>query len=142
MSREPAARRVREAVRVHLTAGLAAGVFPGAVVAVARGPHLLVHEAFGYAQVIPRPLPATRETVFDLASLTKPVATATVVLQLCAEGALDLAACVASYLPRSRGAWAARATLRHLLAHTAGLAAWEMLYLPGPRRPGGRRAPA
>jgi CubicO group peptidase (beta-lactamase class C family) len=142
VSPQAAARRVREAVRAQLAAGLAAGVFPGAVAAVARGPRLLVHEAVGHAQVVPRPLPMTTAAVFDLASLTKPVATTTVVLQLCAEGALDLDARVATYLARSPGGWAARATLRHLLAHTAGLAAWEMLYLPGPRRPGGRRAGA
>jgi CubicO group peptidase (beta-lactamase class C family) len=135
-------RRVRDAVRAQLAAGLASGVFPGAVAAVARGPRLLVHEAVGHAQVVPRRAPMTTAAVFDLASLTKPVATTTVVLQLCAEGVLDLDARVATYLGRAPGGWAARATLRHLLAHTAGLAPWEMLYLPGSRRSGGRRARA
>ncbi|MBM3469957.1 MAG: beta-lactamase family protein [Armatimonadetes bacterium] len=127
--------RVREAVRALVAEGLRDGVFPGAVVAVVRGSALLLHEAFGDAQVVPRRRPMLVGTVFDLASLTKPLATATAVLQLWERGAVDLDAPVAAYLPRFARGGKEGATVRHLLAHTSGLPAWEMLYLP--RRSGG-----
>lgn len=128
----PAARRVRDAVRARVAEGLRDGVFPGAVVAVARGSALLLHEAFGDAQRVPKRRPMSVGTVFDLASLTKPLVTATAVLQLWEQGVVDLDAPVASYLPQFAFGGKEEATVRHLLAHTAGLPAWEMLYLPRP----------
>lgn len=126
-------RRVREAVRAMLARGTG-GVFPGAVAAVARGRDWLALEAVGHAQVTPVRRPMTTETIFDLASLTKPVATATAVLQLYAGGIIDLDAPVARYLPAfGRGRPARRVTVRQMLAHSSGLPAWEMLYLPSPR---------
>lgn len=133
MRLDAAGRRVRDAVRAQIAAGMAQGVFPGAVVAAAQGRRTLVHAAFGHAQIVPRRTPMTTETVFDLASLTKPVATTTVVLQLWARGILDLDAPVAAWLPQFAQGGKEQATLRHLLTHTAGLPAWEMLYLSGPR---------
>ncbi len=135
-------RRVRDAVRAHVAEGLQGGVFPGAVVAVARGTSLLLHEAFGDAQVVPRRRPMSVGTVFDLASLTKPLATATAVLQLWERGVADLDAPVAAYLPRFAEGGKAKATVRHLLAHTSGLPAWEMLYLARPREGAQSRAGA
>jgi CubicO group peptidase (beta-lactamase class C family) len=82
------------------------------------------------------------DTIFDLASLTKPLVTTTAILQLCSRGLLDLDAPVAAYLPAFADGGKAPATIRHLLTHTSGLPAWEMLYLPGPLRSDGRRAPA
>jgi CubicO group peptidase (beta-lactamase class C family) len=133
-------KRVREAVRAMLKRGTG-GVFPGGVAAVARGREWLIVEAAGDAQVTPVRRAMTPETIFDLASLTKPVATATAVLQLYAGGLIDLDAPVARYVPAfDRGRPARRVTVRQLLAHSSGLPAWEMLYLPAP--PGaGRRGP-
>lgn len=69
--------------------------------------------------------PATAETVYPWFSMTK-LATATAVLQLCERGLLDLDAPVAAYYAPFRAlrpaAWAATATIRHLLSHSAGLA--------------------
>lgn len=136
------ARRVREAVRARVAAGIAEGTFPGAVAAVALGRRRLVLEAFGHAQVAPRRVTMHVETVFDLASLTKPVATATAILQLSERGSIDLDARVARYLPEFAQRGKEAATIRHLLAHTSGLPAWEILYLPGPPRGDEGRAPA
>ncbi len=136
------ARRVREAVRAQVMAGLAGGVFPGAVATVARGRDRLVLEAFGHAQVAPRRVAMTVETIFDLASVTKPVATATAILQLWERGVIDLDASVADYLPRFARAGKEAVTIRHLLAHTAGLPAWEMLYIPSASVGDGKRRPA
>lgn len=134
-----AARRVREAVRARLADGLNREVFPGAVAAVVRGRAWLALEAVGHAQVVPRRRPMTPETIFDLASVTKPVATGTAVLQLWARGVIDLDAPVSRYLPPFAQGGKAGVTVRHLLAHTSGLPAWEMLYLPSPPGGDGRR---
>ncbi|MGQ0549230.1 MAG: serine hydrolase domain-containing protein [Armatimonadota bacterium] len=135
-------RRVREAVRTQVADGISRGVFPGAVVAVARGRQRLVLDAFGHAQVTPRRVVMRADTIFDLASLTKPVATTTAILRLWEQGKIDLDAPVARYLPDFAQEGKATATIRHLLAHTSGLPAWEMLYLPGPGRAGGPPTPA
>lgn len=137
-----AARRVRDAVQEQVARGIAQGVFPGAVVAIVQGRTRLVFQAFGHAQVVPRPRPMTTGTIFDLASVTKPVATATALLQLWEQGTIDLDASVAAYLPRFAQGGKAAVTIRHLLAHTSGLPAWEMLYLPGTPGENGKRAPA
>jgi len=131
-------RRVRDAVRAMLAGGVDR-VFPGGVAAVVQGREWLALEAAGQALVTPARRPMTTETIFDLASLTKPVATATAVLQLCAGGTVDLDAPVTRYVPTfgHRGP-GRRATVRHLLAHSSGLPAWEMLYLPAPRAAGRR----
>ncbi|MGH2371919.1 MAG: serine hydrolase domain-containing protein, partial [bacterium] len=136
------ARRVREAVRAQLADGIARGVCPGAVAAVVQGRQRPVLEALGHAQVVPRRVSMQIDTVFDLASLTKPVATTTAILQLWEHGRIDHDAPVAHYLPDFAQKGKAAATIRHLLAHTSGLPAWDMLYLPGPTRGGGPPAPA
>jgi CubicO group peptidase (beta-lactamase class C family) len=134
MSRPRMAPRVGETVRACLSEGIARGVFPGAVVVVVHRGATLVRHAQGHAQVVPRRIPMRLDTVFDLASVTKPVATTTAVLRLWARGAIELDAPISTYLPRFAQAGKARVTARHLLAHTSGLPAWEMLYLPGPLR--------
>lgn len=133
MSPPRTTHRVSETVRACLSEGIARGVFPGAVVVVLHEGATLVRHACGHAQVVPRRIPMRLDTVFDLASVTKPVATTTAVLGLWARGALDLDTPVSTYLPAFAQAGKERVTARHLLAHTSGLPAWEMLYLPGPR---------
>src|SRR3989304_5394809 len=87
------------------------------------------HRAYGGAEVTPRRRPMQADLLFDLASLTKPIATATAVLQLWEEGALDIDRPVADYLPAFGAAGKGRVPPRHLLTHTAGLPAWIRLYL-------------
>ncbi len=137
-----ARERVHEAVRVQVALGREQAVFPGAVAAVVWGGTRLVLGAFGHAQVTPRRRSMTTETIFDLASLTKPLATTTAVLQLWEQGAIDLDAPVVAYLPRFARGGKAAVTVRQLLSHTSGLPAWEMLYLPGTPRENATRAPS
>lgn len=134
--------RLRSAVRDQLQDGLTRGVFPGAVACVVTGRGVLASEAVGFAQVTSRRQLLQGHTVFDLASLTKPLATTTAILQLCSRGLLELDAPAASYLPSFANSEHGKITIRHLLTHTSGLPAWEMLYLPSPRRPDGRRQAA
>jgi CubicO group peptidase (beta-lactamase class C family) len=134
--------RFRNSVRDQLQEGLTRGIFPGAVACVVMGRRVLALDAVGFAQIIPPRRPLKAHTIFDLASLTKPLATTTAILQLCARELLELDAPVATYLPSFANGGHALITIRHLLTHTSGLPAWEMLYLPSPLRADGRRAAA
>src|SRR5262245_30768739 len=104
---------------------------PGAVV-LARMPrdgevieHLSVR---GLAVVRPERIPMTRETIFDLASLTKPIATTSALLWLVDEGSVDLDAPVAKVLPAFAERGKDAVTLRHLLSHSSGLKPWRAFH--------------
>ena len=101
-------------------------VFPGAVAYILTGEKVLYHEAFGFRCVKPKRLPMLRMTLFDLASLTKPVVVGTLCMQLVESGELSLNRPAAEYLPEFRQK---DVTLTHLLTHTSGLPAWLPLYL-------------
>jgi len=101
---------------------------PGAVVLARmhRDGEWLEHLSVrGLAVARPERLPMARETVFDLASLTKVLATTTAVMLLVEQGVLALDDAVAKWLPhfaeRDKGA----VTLRHLLTHSSGLRPWR-----------------
>ncbi len=99
-----------------------AGRVPGAVVVVGNAGRIVYRRAFGDAALRPRKIPMTVGTVFDLASLTKVVATTTAVMQLVDAGKLDLDAPVARYWPAFAANGKAAITLRELLTHYSGLA--------------------
>jgi CubicO group peptidase (beta-lactamase class C family) len=100
------------------------GVAPALSAAVLhRG--ALVHASCHGEIPAPRPRPLREDDLFDVASLTKVMATATLAAQLAGEGALRLDAPVAESLPAFASAGKERVTARHLLAHSAGLAAWR-----------------
>ena len=101
-----------------------AGQTPGAVALVGRGDEVLCHVAVGHRALAPRALPMRPDTVFDLASLTKPVATATAFLQLIDAGLVCLRDPIAQYVRWLDPEGLSVATLRHLLTHTSGLPAW------------------
>lgn len=94
---------------------------PGAVVWIGRGDQTVYRKAYGFRAVQPTPEPMTLETVFDLASLTKGIATATSVMILVEEGKLRLSDKVVQYLPEFARHGKDQITLRHLLTHTSGL---------------------
>ncbi|MDQ3514527.1 MAG: beta-lactamase family protein [Chloroflexota bacterium] len=112
-----------------ITGGTAAGAYAGAVASVSVGGQIILHRADGYAELEPGRVPMTVETVFDLASLTKVVATLPVVLRLVEAGAFGLDDPVPAILPAPWTTAHAGITVRHLLTHTAGLADWRPLYL-------------
>jgi len=109
---------------------IAAGHFPGAVVLVGRSGRILYHRAFGSAMIVgandysPVLQPMRMDTVFDLASLTKPIATATSILILADRGQLNIDDRVGAYLPAFACGGKADARIRHLLTHTSGLPAY------------------
>jgi CubicO group peptidase (beta-lactamase class C family) len=96
---------------------------PGAVLWMERMGHGSHHRAYGQRAIEPAPEPMDEATVFDAASLTKPVVTATLVQLLREQGRLDLEAPLQRYLPDCGGADKAQITLRQLLTHSSGLPA-------------------
>jgi CubicO group peptidase (beta-lactamase class C family) len=110
-------------IRAVLEEGVAQGAFPGAVVLVARGADVVWHEAVGQRSVEPSRTPLGVDTVYDLASLTKPLATTLAVLLLVEEGKLKLDDRVSRFVPGFAVYGKDAVTIRHLLAHCSGLAA-------------------
>ncbi len=94
---------------------------PGAVLLVGRGPRVLYQKAYGQRALVPRPEPMALDTVFDLASVTKVVATATSVMVLVEEGRIRLTDRVATYIPDFGRYGKGNITIRHLLTHVSGL---------------------
>jgi uncharacterized protein YbbC (DUF1343 family)/CubicO group peptidase (beta-lactamase class C family) len=96
------------------------GEIPGAVVLVGYQGQVVLRQAFGHRRLAP-PESMTPETVFDIASLTKVVATTPAVLQLAEQGRLELDAPVNRYWPPFKGHGKDRITVRQLLTHYSGL---------------------
>lgn len=110
--------------------GAEIGAYAGAVALVTERDAIALQRATGWAMLEPDRLPMTEETVFDLASLTKVVATLPAVLLLVAAGELALDDPVGRILPEfGIAGWQGEVTIRRLLSHTAGLPAWLPLYL-------------
>ena len=104
---------------------------PGAVVLVGRRGKVVFRKAYGNRALLPSPEPMTIDTVFDMASITKPVATATSVMILIEEGKIRLADRVVKLLPEFASGGGARdqVTVEELLTHRAGLAADDPMSL-------------
>jgi uncharacterized protein YbbC (DUF1343 family)/CubicO group peptidase (beta-lactamase class C family) len=98
-----------------------AGRIPGAVVLVGNRDRVLYRQAFGFKALLPEKQPMTVDTVFDLASLTKVVATTTAIMQLNQQGRLYLDAPLARYWPAFATNGKGRITVRQLLTHYSGL---------------------
>jgi CubicO group peptidase (beta-lactamase class C family) len=120
-------RLLDEAIQRHM--------FPGAALAVALRGELLAWRAFGRFTYEAESPEVTRETIWDLASLTKPIATTSMAMLLYERGRLPLDAEVAELLPEfadrvsRQRAWREAVTVRMLLAHSSGLPAHRKLYL-------------
>ncbi len=102
---------------------VASGELPGAVVLVGRGRNVLYLEAFGRRAVVPEQAAMTTGTIFDVASLTKPLATTLAVMSLVERGAVSLDAPLGTYLAEFRGPVFKDVTIRRMLTHSAGFPA-------------------
>ncbi len=99
------------------------GEIPGAVVLVGRGDDVLFVRAYGWRRIVPDQAPMTVETIFDVASLTKPFGTTLAVMSLVERGAVKLDAPVGRYLPEFRKPAFAQVTIQRLLTHSGGFQA-------------------
>ena len=110
-------------------------LIPGAVFLVAKDGRVPHERAFGYAQLndyemhrLPSPRPMRTSTMFDLASVTKVMATTFAVMLLADRGQINIDAPVSRYLPDFRGPHLDSITVRQLLQHSSGLVPWQPLY--------------
>jgi uncharacterized protein YbbC (DUF1343 family)/CubicO group peptidase (beta-lactamase class C family) len=99
------------------------GEIPGIVVLVGRHDDILLHRAWGFRRVVPDTQPMALDTIFDIASLTKPLGTSLAVMSLLERGAISLDAPVGRYLSEFKKPQFAQVTIQRLLTHSAGFPA-------------------
>lgn len=125
---QPYARRVAEerlsSIDAVVEEEIKNGSFPGAVVLVGQADRIVYWRAFGQAAAQPYSEVMSKETIFDLASLTKPVATATSIMILVDRKKIELADYVGNYLPDFSCNGKEQVRIEHLLIHTSGLPAY------------------
>jgi uncharacterized protein YbbC (DUF1343 family)/CubicO group peptidase (beta-lactamase class C family) len=110
-----------EAIDALIRDDIAQKRLPGAVVLVGVGDRVVYQKAFGNRALVPSREPMTLDTVFDLASLTKVVATTTSVMRLIEQGRLRLVDRVSTFIPGFERYGKADITIRHLMTHVSGL---------------------
>lgn len=108
--------------------GIAEGAAPGVALAVGRWGRLVHLRGYGRIDVAPNAPAVTDSTMFDMASLTKVVATTTAAMILEDEGKLTLDAPIHTYLPELTDSAKARITVRMILTHSAGFEAFAPLW--------------
>lgn len=133
--------------------GLEAKKMPGCVVLIARRGQVAFLKAYGNRKVPPDPVSMTTDTLFDMASITKPVATATSIMILLDRGLIQLDDPVAKYIPEFGQNGKAQITVFQLLTHQGGLIpdnsmkdyadgpriAWQKIFGMGLREPPGTK---
>jgi CubicO group peptidase (beta-lactamase class C family) len=112
-----------------LKRGLKEKVYPGAVLLVAKEGEIISFHKIGKRALHPQSLPMEKETIFDLASLTKPLATTLAVMKLKEDNLLDLDESLSSLMKPFPWKEKADITSRLLLNHSSGLADWKPYYL-------------
>ncbi len=116
-----------KAVRELMKGGTEEGIFPGGVLLVATQDQVVFFEAFGRARLAPE-RPMTTETVFDLASLTKPLATTVSMMVLVQQEKVGLDQILGRSIPDFSGTDKKGVTVRQLLCHTAGMPDYRPYY--------------
>lgn len=125
------ADRIRDRVDAYLDREIDLGSFPGAVYAAGDSSGVFLVRALGHSVIKPARIATAVDTIYDVASLTKPLITATLVLKAAAEGKLDLNHPVSRYLPEFDAEEKAELTFIDLLTHRAGFQAWYPMYTQG-----------
>lgn len=119
----------QEQISDFLTSRTVAGDFPSAVYFITERGRPVFADALGHAVVEPYRITASVQTVYDLASLTKPLVTGLLCAARIDGGELTLDTAVAHYLPEFERTDKKMITVRQLLTHTSGLRAWRPLYI-------------
>jgi CubicO group peptidase (beta-lactamase class C family) len=125
-------------ISLMLAERIEAGDFPSAAYLVAEGGRIVLADALGDAVREPEQFVARRATLYDLASLTKPLVTGLLCARLIERGRVWMDERVAHYLPEFELKDKRAVTVRQLLTHTSGLPAWRPLYITA----GGKREQA
>jgi CubicO group peptidase (beta-lactamase class C family) len=110
--------------------GIRRGIYPGAVVVIGRRDSLMYARGYGhFTWNSASPVPDPDSTLWDVASITKVVSTASIAMRLVDRGKLELDAPVRRYLPRFAGGLKNDVTVRMLLDHTSGLKSYVPFYV-------------
>jgi CubicO group peptidase (beta-lactamase class C family) len=112
-----------------LTVRIDAGDFPSAVYLVAEKGKIVFHDALGYAVVEPERIEGKLNTIYDLASLTKPLITGLLAVKLIERGDLDPNDTIGRILNEFYASGNSEITINDLAMHTSGLTAWQPIYL-------------
>ena len=110
-----------DAIDALMQAAVAKGSMPGGVVIIGHKDAVVYRKAFGSRSLEPTREAMTADTIFDLASLTKVIATTTAVMQLVDEGRVRIDDPVAAYLPEFAQNGKSQITVRELMTHFSGL---------------------
>lgn len=117
-----------EAVEKAFQDAVADGVFPGASLLVGAGEEVLYEQIFGFRSLLPEKTPLLPQTIYDLASLTKPLATTLAIMLLVRERKIRLDDQVTRFVPMFGVFGKSATTIRQLLNHTSGLPAHKPFY--------------
>jgi CubicO group peptidase (beta-lactamase class C family) len=121
-------RAIHDSVAEVVQRALSDSAFPGAYAVVGSRDRVYFSGGFGAIDWRPGSQKPDEHTLWDMASLTKVIGMTTAMMQLVADGKVDLDAPVARYLPRFSGDGKDAVTVRHLLTHSSGLPPWRPLY--------------
>ena len=119
----------KDRIEALLNKGVVEGVYPGAVLLVAFEGEILFFQHVGSRALVPKTLPMERDTIFDLASLTKPLAISLAVMKLIDSANIELDQPLEDLLTKAVPRDKKTITPRFLLSHSAGFADWKPFYL-------------
>ena len=120
---------MNEQISNFLSERIAANDFPSAVYLVAEKGEIVFHAALGMAVVEPERIPARLDTIYDVASLTKPLVTGLLIAKLVEAKEIRPSDPISNFFPSIDGPDPGALKIGDLLLHTSGLPAWEPLYL-------------
>ncbi|HMQ03708.1 MAG TPA: serine hydrolase domain-containing protein [Pyrinomonadaceae bacterium] len=120
---------MNEQISAFLTERIRANDFPSAVYLVAEKGEIVFHDALGFAVVEPEKIPAGLDTIYDLASLTKPLVTGLLAAIAIEDGEFQLSSRIGDLPGPFASTKIADLTVIDLAAHISGMAAWKPLYL-------------
>lgn len=118
-----------ERVSSFLQSEIQRGTFPGAQYVIGEAGHIVAEESLGLAVVEPEHISTKRDTIYDLASLTKPLVTALLIVKFAERKLLDLDAAAAEYVREFDADGKRHITIKQLLTHMSGFPNWRPLYL-------------
>jgi serine-type D-Ala-D-Ala carboxypeptidase len=118
-----------EKVSSFLQSEIERGTFPGAQYAIGEAGRIVAEGSMGLAVVEPERIPTTHDTIYDLASLTKPLVTALLIVKFAERELIDLDAPAAEYVREFAADGKRHITIKQLLTHMSGFPNWRPLYL-------------
>jgi len=118
-----------DSLSLYLNQSIADSAFPGCAISIGYQGRLIYEESFGHFTYDPSSPKVEINSIFDLASVTKVVATTTTAMILYDQGRLNLDQNVSEIVPAFKGREKEKVTIRHLLTHTSGLPGWVRFYL-------------